>query len=161
MHARRYDTLDATGLEEKASWLSKQMEYMVDKGLLTADEKRVVGAQFDTKLAQLDEKLAAAEAEGEKKAKLVEKLRGMREELQVRRAALSAAKPIVRKFKFEQEIKAIEKRLAGLAKLENSGGVLPLSEVQKLNAKPKLLEDLAAMQSESRGWFWEEPVALA
>jgi len=154
-----YDTLDATSLEEKSAWLSKQMEYMVDKGLLTAEEKRSVAAQFASKLEQLDEQLAAAEADG--KVKRAEKLRGMREELQVRSAALSAAKPIVRKFKFEQEIKTIEKRLAALAKLESSGGVLPLAEVQKLNAKPKLLEDLAAMKSESRGWFWEEPVALA
>ena len=65
------------------------------------------------------------------------------------------AKPIVRKMKFEAEIKAVQKRLAELEKLENSKQVLPLSEAQKLNAKPKLLEDLAAMQAESRGWFWE------
>jgi len=39
--------------------------------------------------------------------------------------------------------------------------VLPLAEVQKLAAKPKLLEDLNAMQTESRGWFGEEPVALS
>ena len=31
--------------------------------------------------------------------------------------------------------------------------VLPLSETSKLAAKPKLLEDLAAMEAESRGWF--------
>ena len=53
----------------------------------------------------------------------------------------------------EAEIKAVMKRLAELTKLENSKVVLPLAEVQKLNAKPKLLEDLAAMQAESRGWF--------
>ena len=46
--------------------------------------------------------------------------------------------------------------LRAIAKLENSKEALPLSEVQKLNGKPKLLEDLAAMQSESRGWLWEE-----
>ena len=31
--------------------------------------------------------------------------------------------------------------------------VLPLAEVQKLNAKPKLIEDLQAMEAESAGWF--------
>jgi hypothetical protein len=58
--------------------------------------------------------------------------------------------------KAEEEIKAAQKKLAELAKLENSKVVLPLAEVQKLNAKPKLVEDLAAMQAESRGWFASE-----
>jgi len=31
--------------------------------------------------------------------------------------------------------------------------VLPLDEVQKLAARPKLLEDLKAMVAESAGWF--------
>ena len=53
------------------------------------------------------------------------------------------------------EIKAVQKRLAELAKLENSKQILPLAEMTKLNARPKLLEDLSAMQAESRGWFWE------
>ena len=153
----KYDNLDATGLEEKQTWLSKQMEYMMDKGQLDAEEKRAVAPQLTSKLEQLDEQLALAESDG--KAKRAEKLRGMRDELQQRCDAVNAAKPFVRKVKFEQEIKAIEKRLAGLAKLENSKEVLPLAEVQKLNAKPKLLEDLAAMQSESRGWFWGTDLA--
>ena len=150
---RQYDTLDATSLEEKQAWLSKQMEYMVDKGLLTAEERRTVAEQLASKLEQLDEQIAAAETEG--KAKRAEKLRAMREDMQARSAAVNGLKPIVRKAKYEQEIKAIEKRLAQLAKLENSKEALPLAEVQKLNAKPKLLEDLGAMLSESRGWFWE------
>ena len=150
---RQYDTLDATLLEEKQAWLSKQMEYMVDKGLLTAEERREVAEQLTSKLEQLDAQIAAAETDG--KAKRAEKLCGMREQMQARAAAVNALKPMVRKMKYEQEIKAIEKRLAQLAKLESSKEALPLSEVQKLSAKPKLLDDLAAMQSESRGWFWE------
>ena len=63
--------------------------------------------------------------------------------------------PTHAQMKFEAEIKAVQKRLQELEKLENSKQVLPLSEAMKLNAKPKLLEDLAAMQTESRGWFWE------
>ena len=38
---------------------------------------------------------------------------------------------------------------------KNSKVVLPLSEVQKLSAKPKLVEDLKAMRAESAGWFAE------
>ena len=36
--------------------------------------------------------------------------------------------------------------------------VLPLDEIQKLNAKPKLLEDLKAMEAESAGWFADADV---
>jgi len=34
--------------------------------------------------------------------------------------------------------------------------VLPLEDVLKLNARPKLQEDLAAMLAESKGWFADE-----
>ena len=64
-------------------------------------------------------------------------------------------RPQVRKPKFEAEIKAARKKLAELEKLENSKVVLPLAEIQKLNAKPKLLEDLAAMEADAAGWFGE------
>mmetsp|Transcript_18099 Transcript_18099/g.46281 ORF Transcript_18099/g.46281 Transcript_18099/m.46281 type:complete len:351 (+) Transcript_18099:56-1108(+) len=148
---RRYDTLDAVGLEEKQAWLGKAMEGMVDSGQLTAAEKKAMIEQLASKMEQLEEQIGISEAEG--KAKRTEKLRGMLMDLQARSATVRELTPIVRKVKFETEIKAAEKKLAELAKLENSKVVLPLAEVQKLNAKPKLLEDLAAMKSESRGWF--------
>merc|ERR1719152_1100839 len=129
------------------------MELMVDQGQLDAAEKQQMLAQLANKLEQLEEQLAMAESEG--KAKRLEKLKGMHDELQARLTAVRDVKPIVRKVKFEAEIKAVQKKLAELAKLENSKVVLPLAEVQKLNAKPKLLEDLRAMQAESRGWFAE------
>jgi len=147
----RYDTLDATLLEEKQAWLGQQMQHMVDTGQLTAAEKRSVEAQLSEKLEKLEEQIATAESEG--KTKRAEKLRSMLEEMQARSTALSECKPIVRKAKFEQEIRAVTKRLEDLAKLESSKAVLSMTEVQKLNVRPKLLEDLAAMQSESRGWF--------
>lgn len=99
--------------------------------------------------------MQAASAESEGKAKRAEKLQGMVGELQARCGAVRELKPIRRAYKFDAEIKAVEKKLASLAKIENSKVVLPLSETSKLAAKPKLLEDLAAMKAESRGWFYE------
>jgi hypothetical protein len=149
----RYDTLDAEALEEKQRWLSKQLEAMVDGGQLTAAEKDAVVAQLAGKLEQLEAQVASAEAEG--KAKRVEKLQGMLAELRVKCAATRELKPIKRPVKFEAEIRAVQKKLAELEKLEGSKVVLPLAEVQKLAAKPKLLADLQAMQAESQGWFSE------
>jgi hypothetical protein len=108
---------------------------------------------------QLEVQLASAEAEG--KAKRAEKLQEMLASLRVRCAAARELKPVTRKQKFGAEIAAVKKKLAELAKLENSKVVLPLAEVQKLAAKPKLLDDLRAMEAEARGWFSEAPVDLS
>ena len=53
--------------------------------------------------------------ESEGKLKLVEKLKGMWAQLQVRLTAVRELKPILRKVKFEEEIKAAQKKLAELA----------------------------------------------
>ena len=37
--------------------------------------------------------------------------------------------------------------------LESSKKMLTVEEAGKLNARPKLLEDLAAMEADSAGWF--------
>lgn len=149
----RYDTLDASDLEAKQQWLSKQMDAVIDNGQLTAAEKETVLAQFASKIEQLEVQVASAEAEA--KPKRVEKLQQLLTELRARCGVVREAKPVVRKAKFENEIKAAQKRLDELLKLENSKVVLPLSEVQKLSAKPKLVEDLKAMRAESAGWFAE------
>lgn len=147
----RYDTLEPEALEEKQQWLSKLMEKMIDDGQLTADEKEAVLSQLASKLEQLETQHASAEQEG--KAKRAEKIASMIGELREKLAAARDIKPITRKPKFDAEIKQVQKRLKELEKLENSKVVLPLAEIQKLNAKPKLLEDLASMQAESKGWF--------
>ena len=119
------------------------------------NEKDAVLEQLSTKIAQLEEQHASAESEG--KAKRAEKLAGLLEELRAKAAAARDVKPIRRSAKFEAEIKQVQQRLAALAKLEESSKkqALPLSETQKLAARPKLMEDLKAMQDESRGWFAE------
>ena len=124
---------------------------MVDNGQLTAAEKEAVLAQLASKVEQLEVQLASAESEG--KTKRAEKLAGLLQEVRLKVQAARDLKPITRPAKFEKEIKAATKRLAELEKLESSKVVLPLAEVQKLAAKPKLLEDLKAMRDESRGWF--------
>ena len=39
------------------------------------------------------------------------------------------------------------------AKTEGTETIFSLEEVQKLHAKPKLLDDLRRMEAESAGWF--------
>lgn len=146
-----YEELDAELLDQKLAALSQSMEAMIANGQLTKNEQPVVLAQLRAKLEALEVQIASAEEAG--KAKRVEKLREMHAELQQRITAVKGAPPFVRKPKFELEMKAARKQLKELEKLENTKGVLPLAEVEKLNAKPKLLSDLAAMEAEAAGWF--------
>merc|ERR1719171_372372 len=100
------------------------MEKMVDQGQLTSGERDEMVASLTGKLEQLELQVASAESEG--KAKRAEKLTALCAEVRGRVAAVRELKPVVRKAKFEQEIKAVKKRLKELEKLENSKQVLPL-----------------------------------
>jgi len=151
---QQYDLVDVSGLELKITWLTAQMERMIDGGELTVSEKADVLSQLSMKLEQL--KVQAADAESDGKTKRADKARTLAAELEARCATVRELKPTPYKPKFEAEIRACQKKLKELEKLEKSKVVLPLEEVQKLNAKPKLLEDLAAMMAESRGWFADE-----
>mmetsp|Transcript_52608 Transcript_52608/g.87343 ORF Transcript_52608/g.87343 Transcript_52608/m.87343 type:complete len:346 (-) Transcript_52608:400-1437(-) len=146
-----YDAIDSAVLQEKQEWLAAQLEAMIDRGALTHTERGSTLTMLAHKLEDLEIKLATAESSG--KAKQAAQLQQVRCDLLGRIAKLKETKPITHPIKFEAEMKAIQKKLAALEKLENSKEVLPLEEVTKLNTKPKLLADLQAMQIESTGWF--------
>uniref|UniRef100_A0A7S4BKD7 Uncharacterized protein n=1 Tax=Chrysotila carterae TaxID=13221 RepID=A0A7S4BKD7_CHRCT len=148
-----YDAVDAEGLGLKISWLAQTLEKMVDDGQLTAKEREEVLSRMEEKAEELSLKLSAAEAAG--KAKAVTQLTAAREELQKKMADVRNLKCITHRPKHAAEIQAVKKKLAALEKLEKSKVVLPLEEVQKLSAKPKLLADLHAMEVDSAGWFSE------
>jgi len=146
-----YDELECDVLDEKQAWLTKQMDEMVSSGQLTRQEQQEVMEQLAAKLEAVELQLATAQSEG--KAKKADKLREVRAGIQERRESVRAAAPIVRKPKFEAEIKAARNKLAELEKLEKSKDILPLETIQKLNAKPKLVSDLEAMEADAAGWF--------
>ena len=129
-------------LDEKHTWLSQEMERMMEQGELTADEQRRMETKMQTKLLHEEAKQIGVSGSSLAAEKLRVKLRAVRE-----------AKPIVWPVKLAAKIEAHETKLAALAELESQKLPLPLSEVQKLSAKPKLLEELAKMRQESRGWF--------
>mmetsp|Transcript_27788 Transcript_27788/g.89800 ORF Transcript_27788/g.89800 Transcript_27788/m.89800 type:complete len:197 (-) Transcript_27788:509-1099(-) len=148
-----YDSADDEGLQQKQEVLQIILDNMISKGQLTKNEQKEVLVQLQEKLDAIDTQIQAAAAAGQ--AKKEGKLREVREKLELRRVTVTSAAAIVHKPKYEAEIKAVQKRLAALAVLEKSAKVLPLEDVLKLNAKPKLVADLEAMQAESRGWFTE------
>ena len=131
-------------LDEKRTWLSQEMERMIEQGELTADEQRRMETKMQAKLLHEEAKQIGVSGSSLAAEKLRVKLRAVRE-----------AEPIVWPVrpKLAAKIQAHETKLAALAELESPKLPLPLSEVQKLSAKPKLLEELAEMRQESRGWF--------
>ncbi len=149
-----YESVDSDALARKIEFTSKVLEDMIAKTQLTAAEQRAVGAQLASKLEALAAQLDEAREAG--KEKRIAKLEELVAEVTARRAAVKEAMPVVHKLKFGAEMSSARKRLAELEKLENHKGVLPLETVTKLNAKPKLIADLAAMEEESRGWFSDD-----
>ena len=105
---------------------------MMEQGELTAEEQRWMETKLQAKLVREEAKQMGVSDSSQAAEKLRVKLRAVRE-----------AKPIVWPVKLAAQIQALETKLAALAKLESPNSPLPLSEVQKLSAKPKLLEELA------------------
>lgn len=144
----RWKELATCRLEDKRKWLGNEMMLMVDRGELTADEQRLVAAEFEDKLRLLHERVKQAGG-GVKSSAEIEELRSKLE-------SVREAKPFVWKLKFAKEIADHKKKLAELAELECPRSPLPLEEVQRLTAKPRLLKELAEMMEASRGWFADD-----
>ena len=119
---------------------------MIERGELTADEQRQAAAQFEDKLQQL---LAVKPPPGSATARAADAVRAKLEQ------SVRGTKPFVRELEHAREIAGLERELAALAELENPREPLPLAEVCRLNAKPRLLERLAQLRAASRGWFAE------
>ena len=124
---------------------------MIAGSELTGAEQRDVVGLLQQKLEALDTSLAMAESEG--KTKKAEKMQQTRTELVGRIDKVQSSKPVARKDKHHAEMVALRKRLDELDKLEKSKAILPLADVEKLAARPRLREDLAALEADSKGWF--------
>ena len=112
---------------------------------------RATSPQATAKLEALELQLASAESEG--KAKRAEKLSAARAELTSRIELVRGSRPISRPARHAEEMQALRKRIAELDKLEKSSKILPLADVEKIAARPRLREELAALEADAAGWF--------
>lgn len=140
---RKCMELPTCRLEDKIKWLRKELELMIDRGQLTADEKRLLAEEWQHKLSDEEAKRTGASS------RAAELLRGKLE-------TLRKSEPFTRKPKHAKEIEALERMLTELAELESSKVPVPLEELEKLYAKPRLLAKLAELKNASRGWFAED-----
>lgn len=72
------------------------------------------------------------------KEQKAEKLEAAKEAIAKKREALQAAKPILPRVKFAQELKKLKAKLADLAKIETSRQLQTLETLKKLREKPEL-----------------------
>ncbi|KAG1665159.1 hypothetical protein FOA52_005540 [Chlamydomonas sp. UWO 241] len=139
--------------DEKIAWLQTVTKGYVDEGKLSATEKAECIEALTHNLATLDEKLSEAQAAG--KAKMVEKLQGMKAEGLAKKAVLDKAVPIPLRLKHGDEVQALRLKILPLVELEAGARScsLTMDDLKKLSVKPDLEEEIGALESASRGWF--------
>lgn len=152
-----YDSVSATVLDEKQTYVKEQMHEQVEGGVLSTREKTQLLAQVTERLEALTKDIA--EAEQESKPKKVEKLKGMQEKSMSRKEMLSKIVPKgPHRLKHEAEILKWRAEVQPLVDLEDGakGRLLSLKETQSLARKDDIFEEIAELERKSRGWFEED-----
>ncbi|CAM9653542.1 unnamed protein product [Chrysoparadoxa australica] len=155
-----YDSTSTELIVEKLQWLNGEIKSMVDKGLLTKDEKQQLMASTESRIEKLWSELKGAEEAAQPKAvaRLTKQLEGAKSRLE----AVSGIDPITHSLKHQQAIRDLVIKLVPLEKLEHTKGrLLTQAELKAVGEKPQLEEELDALEQDSRGWFEEEELFQA
>ena len=150
-----YDLTSTEDLQTKITWLNQKLKNMVEQGEITAGEKQQLLVQVEEKIATVETELGAAVAEG--KPKKEEKLKQMMGNVQARKQMLETIEPIRHPLKHEKDIKDLRLQVIPLEKLEaTKGRLLTMAEMKKIGQKPELEDQIAELESQSRGWFEDD-----
>ena len=153
-----YDTVSVDDLKEKHNIVKEAMQKQVETdGNITAEEKTQLLAQVSDRIETIESELEALTEQ--KKPKRVEKLTAMKAKAEQRKAMLAKISPKApAPLKFHKEILALRKELVPLDKLEESakGRLLSVKETKTLARKDDILEEIAELETKSRGWFEDE-----
>ena len=152
-----YDTISIDDLKDKQSLVKEAMQKQVEEGNITAEEQKQLLTQVSDRLATIDDELEALK--DQKKPKRVEKLNTMKTKAEQRKAMLKKISPKPSApLKYQDEILELRKELVPLNKLEEStkGRLLSVKETKTLARKDEILEEIADLENESRGWFEDD-----
>jgi hypothetical protein len=152
-----YDSVPATVLDEKQTYVKDQMHEQVEVGILSSREKTQLLSQVTERLEALTKDIL--EAEQEQKPKKVEKLKAMQEKSMSRKEMLSKITPKgPHRLKHEAEILKWRAEIQPLVDLEDGakGRLLSLKETQSLARKDDILQEITELEEKSRGWFEED-----
>ena len=152
-----YDTISVDDLKEKQTLVKEAMQKQVEEGNITAEEQKQLLTQVSDRLATIDDELEALK--DQKKPKRVEKLNAMKTKAEQRKAMLKKISPKPpAPLKYQDDILELRKELVPLNKLEEStkGRLLSVKETKTLARKDEILEEIAELENESRGWFEDD-----
>eukprot|EP00656_Telonema_subtile_P003674 TRINITY_DN11668_c0_g1_i3.p1 TRINITY_DN11668_c0_g1~~TRINITY_DN11668_c0_g1_i3.p1 ORF type:complete len:356 (+),score=129.76 TRINITY_DN11668_c0_g1_i3:152-1219(+) len=149
-----YDSADMEAMADKLAWLEEQMDLMLANGHVSHEEMSTVRSTVSRNLDRATAELAQAEG-SDKKAKRIAK---QIQHLQARLAMVNGADPQGPVVSGEERarregLKALFVRLLALEKIEGSKTLLDASQVQKLQAKPRVEQEIEETMAACRTWF--------
>ena len=136
-------------LSDKAAWVQKMCEKMIDTGKLTEREKKGVIVQLDEKIAAASQALEAAAGNAKRAEKLGKVVEGLKE----KRTAVADITPTVHALSNAARLVKLYKELAELEAIENARGMQSMAVLTRLNKKPDVEEEVAALEDACYGWF--------
>jgi hypothetical protein len=149
-----YDVSSREGIDEKVTWLEANIKTMVDEGQLTMGEKAQLLNQMDAKIKSIESEIDVSTKEG--KAKKVEKLAAQLTNVTSRRDFVKTVEPIIHPLKHEEKILQLKMMIIPLVKLEEAPGLRSMEEMKKIGTRPDMEDEVAKLETESRGWFEED-----
>uniref|UniRef100_A0A6U9Y2G4 Uncharacterized protein n=1 Tax=Pseudo-nitzschia australis TaxID=44445 RepID=A0A6U9Y2G4_9STRA len=153
-----YDTVSVDDLKEKHTIVKEAMQKQVETdGNITVEEQKQLVAQVSDRLETIHADLETAKAEN--KPKKVEKLTNVKTKVEQRKTMLTKITPKPpAPLKYQSDIVELRVELVPLNKLEEStkGRLLSVKETKTLARKDEILEEIAQLESDSRGWFEDD-----
>lgn len=148
-----YDSVSVEMVDKKQSLVKDLMHKQVEEGDITNQEKKQLLSQVQDRLETIINELALADG------KKIENLQTMQKKMETRKDMLSKISPKPpHKLRHEDKICALKAELQPLLELEAgaSGRLLSLKESKSLARKEQIVEEIATLESDSRGWFEDD-----
>jgi len=148
-----YDSVSSDSIEEKQGILKDLMHSQVEEGAITSREKQQLLSQVTERLEKISAELEEA------KAKKAERLNGMKTKMEARKEMLSGITPKPPpKLKHETEILKLYTEVQSLSEIVDAAGgrLLSLKESKALARKEEMEEEIADLETKSRGWFEDD-----
>lgn len=155
-----FEGIGSEDLRQKVKEVNLELQGMVEANRLTSAEKSDCLEELESKMAQVQEEIAKAEAEG--KTKKVQALAKPLEVLKSTHSQVKAADPVsLPPLKNGDKIRQLRQKLAELERLEKATktkGHASIEELKRLGERPDLEEAVLELERRARGWLESDEV---
>ncbi|CAL1152101.1 unnamed protein product [Cladocopium goreaui] len=155
-----FEGIGSEDLRQKVKQVNLELQAMVEANRLSSAEKSDCLEELESKMAQVQEEIAKAEAEG--KAKKVQALAKPLEVLKSTHLQVKAADPVsLPPLKNGDKIRQLRQKLGELERLEKATktkGHASIDELKRLGERPELEEAALELERRARGWLESDEV---